>query len=88
MDAALINLGPARRATLEALSNLTRKSGRIPSLTELANKRGLSVPGVKKHLDWLEQRRLVNKPKHVPRACVLTAAGKRALKLEPDSDRE
>lgn len=83
MDAARINLGPARHATLLALSNLTRKSGRIPSLTELARHRKLSVPGVKKHLDWLEERRLVNKPKHIPRACVLTAAGKRALTRDP-----
>ncbi len=81
MDAALINMGPARLETMRALKALTTKSGRLPSLTEIAGKRGLSVPGVKKHLDWLQKRRLVNRPAGIPRACVITAAGLRAIDL-------
>lgn len=83
MDAALLDIGEQRLKTLEALHGMTRKNGRIPSLTELAHKRGLSVPGVKKQLDWLQERRLVAKPApHLPRAIVLTAAGRRAIGVE------
>lgn len=84
MDASLINLGAPRRATLEALHSLTTKTRRIPSLVELARKRGLSVPGVKKHLDWLQKKRLVSRPKSIPRAVILTAAGVRALERSDD----
>lgn len=81
MDAALIILGDSRRKTLLALARMTSRYGRIPSLTELAENRGLSIPGVKKHLDWLQDRRLVSKPKGIPRSCILTAAGQRACGL-------
>jgi DNA-binding MarR family transcriptional regulator len=81
MDSAPIDIGDARRETLKILWSMTSKAGRIPSLAELARHRKLSVPGIKKQLDWLEKRRLVNKPKSMPRSCVLTAAGKRALGL-------
>lgn len=85
MDAARITLTEPRRATLLALRDMTARHGRIPSLTELAKRRKLSVPGVKKHLDWLQQRRLVTKPPNMPRSCILTAAGHRALGAETET---
>lgn len=85
MDAARITLTEPRRATLLALRDMTARHGRIPSLTELAKRRKLSVPGVKKHLDWLQKRRLVSKPPNMPRSCVLTAAGHRALGAEVET---
>ena len=88
MDAALIDMGESRKATLVALRDMTARLGRIPSLAELAKRRKLSVPGVKKHLDWLQKRRLVSRPPSIPRAVVLTAAGKRAASGEAASSVE
>ncbi len=80
MEAIAIDPGDARAATLCALRDETLATGRVPSLRDLASAQGLSVPGIKKQLDWLERNGLISRIKHQPRSAVLTDAGRRAAK--------
>lgn len=80
MEATTINPGAARCLMLRALRDLTAESGRIPSLGALAAFRGLSVPGAKKQLDWLERNGLIAKVKYQPRSAIITEAGRLVLK--------
>lgn len=65
---------------LRALRDQTLTLGYPPSLATLAELRGLSIPGTKKQLDWLQARGLISKVKHQPRSTVVTEAGRKVLK--------
>lgn len=75
-----IDPGVSRLATLRALRDFATVNGYPPSLTVLALDRGLSVPGVKKQLDWMASRGLISKVKGQPRSAVVTDAGRKVLK--------
>lgn len=75
-----IDPGASRLETLRALSSITASSGRVPSLAELARARYLSIPGVKKQLDWMAAHGLVERPKGAARSVVLTDAGRSVLR--------
>lgn len=75
-----VDPGKARLATLRDLRDRTLALGYPPSLSVLAKSRGLSVPGVKKQLDKLEQLGLITKVPREPKSAVLTEAGRKVLK--------
>lgn len=80
METPTVDPGAARLGMLRALRDETLALGYPPSLTTLASLRGLSVPGAKKQLDWLESNGLISKVKHQPRSAVVTEAGRKVLK--------
>ena len=71
--------GKRRLDILRVLRDMTLETGFVPTLRAVGMASGMSVPGIKKHLDILAQLGLVTRIPNQPRCTVLTELGRRVL---------